>query len=96
MDVRQVPKKMDAKEEGYRCWSKMQRLAICSDHPFGRSAEAEFENLSAFYGCFWTNEVACTLFLSSICLPMIETKQFPSPFYFFLLLTFPTTVSSPV
>lgn len=45
LEVRQVPEKMDAKEEGYRCWSKMQRLAICSDHPFGRSAEAEFENL---------------------------------------------------
>lgn len=52
MDVEQALEEMDAKEEGYRCWPKMQRLAICSDHPFGRSVEAEFERLSALYGLF--------------------------------------------
>jgi hypothetical protein len=46
MDVRQVLE-MDTQEEGYRCWPKIQRLAICSDHPFGLSVEADIERLSA-------------------------------------------------
>ncbi|KAG0294131.1 hypothetical protein BGZ96_001753 [Linnemannia gamsii] len=46
MDVRQLLEEMDAEKEGYQCWPKMQRLAICSDHPFGLSVEAEFERLS--------------------------------------------------
>ncbi|KAF9128868.1 hypothetical protein BG015_004278 [Linnemannia schmuckeri] len=50
IDVRQMLAEMDAEEEGYRCWPKMQRLAIYSDHPSGLSVEAELERLSAFYG----------------------------------------------
>ncbi|KAK3845697.1 MAG: hypothetical protein J3R72DRAFT_435452 [Linnemannia gamsii] len=52
MDVKQVLEEMDAQEEGFRCWPKMQRLAICSDHPFGLSVEEELERLSAFNGRF--------------------------------------------
>lgn len=48
MDVRQVLEEMDAEKDGCRCWPKMRRLAICSEHPFGLSVEAEFERLSVF------------------------------------------------